>query len=218
MPKQKTEPRLSLNDIRNSGFDRQSFRERKIGNKKVYEGTTITDDFVHVGITYELDSGELSIKNTQNQQLFLGKVTNYDEFDQAMKKADEESNKLITAPKSEVGSGSKKKPASNGSSKEKPAPKKPKEEVKKETPKFKKGDKVAIAVHGAGVTSYEAYKVDRIEKDKVYLEDHEFVFGQDGEELVPEDMKPFRLGFVNKLIPKAEVPRGEISSKEWKNL
>ena len=212
MAKQKTEPRLSLEDISNTGFDRQKFREKKVGGKKVFEGTTFTDNFLHVGITYEVERGELSIKNEKNQQLFLGKVTTYEEFAKALQKADESNDNPGDTSKSE-----EKEVAKAGKIK-KSATAKPKAESKKQTPKFKKGDKVAIAVHGAGVVSYEAEKVDRIEKDRVYLKGSEMVFGQDGAEIVPDGMEEFRFGFTNILIPKAEIPSGEISLNEWKNL
>ncbi len=86
--------RLTLEDLGNPMFDKQKFVSRKVDGKKSYEGATFTDNFVLVGITYFVGSGQLSIKNTGNKQLFLGKVTTPKEFSAAMKKADKKLSKM----------------------------------------------------------------------------------------------------------------------------
>ncbi len=76
--------------------------------------------------------------------------------------------------------------------------------------KFKKNEKVAIAVHGAGVVSYEQRTVEKISEGKVYLkDDDDYVFDSKTGERVDADPSPF--GFRFRLVTKAEV-----SKKEWK--
>lgn len=92
----------------------------------------------------------------------------------------------------------------------------PKEDAEKEQgakptgKKFKKGDKVAIAVHGAGVTSYEPHIVKRISRGVVYLENNDdFVF--DANTGRRTKCEPSLFGFLFEIILKAEVP-----PSEWK--
>ena len=86
--------RLTIEDIHNPLFDKQTIVQRKVDGKSAFEWTTFTDNFVEIGLTYFLQNGLLSIKNRQNQQLFWGKVTNYGEFDKAVKKADKKHHQL----------------------------------------------------------------------------------------------------------------------------
>lgn len=92
----------------------------------------------------------------------------------------------------------------------------PKEDAEKEQAlkptgkKFKKGDKVAIAVHGVGVTSYEPHIVERIHRGVVCLEGNEgFVFDANTGWRTKCEPSPF--GFSFQLVTKAEVP-----TTEWK--
>lgn len=90
----------------------------------------------------------------------------------------------------------------------------PKETVgKKQTVvdrKFKKGDRVAIAVHGAGVTSYEPHIVEKIQRGVVYLEGNDdFVF--DSKTGWRTRCEPSPFGFSFQLVSKSEVP-----PDEWK--
>jgi hypothetical protein len=87
-----------------------------------------------------------------------------------------------------------------------------KEEVapKKQVVKFKKGDEVAIAVHGAGVTSYEKRRVEKISEGKVYLkDDDDYVFDSETGERV--DAEPSFCGFSFNLVKKEGL-----SKKDWK--
>lgn len=74
--------------------------------------------------------------------------------------------------------------------------------------KFKKGDKVAIAVHGAGVTSYEPHIIKKVRNGIVYLEDNDdFVFDSKAGRRTRCEPSPF--GFSFQLVTKAEVPQSE---------
>lgn len=86
-------PGLRIEDFRNPLFDRQRIVQRQVhtapGRKEpAYEGTTFTDNFIEVGFTYIIRTGELSIKSTDNQQLFEGKINSPENFEKALKKAD----------------------------------------------------------------------------------------------------------------------------------
>ena len=75
-------------------------------------------------------------------------------------------------------------------------------------PIFKKGDKVAIVVHGAGVTSYEPHIVEGIRRGVVYLENNDdFVFDANTGRRTKCESSPF--GFWFQIVPKTEVPVGE---------
>lgn len=91
-------PPLGIEDFRNPLFDKQRIAKRQIhvNGRKVwaYEGTTFTDNFVEVGFTYILSNGELSIVNTNNEKLFLGKIHSAEEFEKALKKADKKNDQL----------------------------------------------------------------------------------------------------------------------------
>ncbi len=74
--------------------------------------------------------------------------------------------------------------------------------------KFTKGDKVAIAVHGAGVVSYEPHIVEQIKRGVVYLKGNDdFVFDANTGKRTKCEPSPF--GFWFQIVPKAEVPAGE---------
>ncbi len=78
---------------------------------------------------------------------------------------------------------------------------------------FKKGDKVAIAVHGAGVVSYEPHTVEKIRNGVVYLEGNDdFVFDSKTGRRTCCEPSPF--GFSFQLVPKSEVPQDGPSG--WK--
>jgi len=85
---------LKLEDFQNYLFDSQRAIERKVDGKRAIEGVTFTDNFIKVGFTYYIDSGELSIKNIHNQQLFLGKISSAEDFEKAIKKADKKAHEL----------------------------------------------------------------------------------------------------------------------------
>ncbi len=65
--------------------------ERK---QKAFEGTTYTDQYIFVGFTYLCEDEILSVVNQKNQQLFLGKIKTADDFEKALKKADEKEKSL----------------------------------------------------------------------------------------------------------------------------
>ena len=92
---------LRIEDFRNPLFDRQKIFQRNVniapGKKEpAYEGTTFTDNFIEVGFTYIIRTGELSIKSTDNQQLFKGRINSSEDFEKALKKAD---RKYLTSGK-----------------------------------------------------------------------------------------------------------------------
>lgn len=90
--------RLSLDVFKNPVFDSQRPVKRRVNNRErqewAYEGVTTTDNFVKVGWSYYLSDGVLSIKNEQNQQLFLEEITKPGDFETAMKKADKKQSQL----------------------------------------------------------------------------------------------------------------------------
>jgi ribosomal protein L21E len=75
-------------------------------------------------------------------------------------------------------------------------------------PKFKKGDKVAIAVHGAGVVSYEPHIVEKVRRGVVYLADKDgFVFDANtGRRIKAKREEPDVFGFWSELLPESKVP------------
>ena len=78
----------------------------------------------------------------------------------------------------------------------------------KPKPKFKKGDKVAIAVHGAGVVSYEPHIVEAVKRGVVHLEGNDdFVF--DSTSGRRTKCEPGVFGFWFEIVPKEKVPAGE---------
>lgn len=90
---------------------------------------------------------------------------------------------------------------------EKVSPKKIDHSIKenKSKPKFKKGDKVAIAVHGAGVISYELHIVDAVRRGVVYLADNDdFVFDVNTRRRTK--CEPGVFGFWFELLPESKVP------------
>jgi hypothetical protein len=75
----------------------------------------------------------------------------------------------------------------------------------KPKPKFKKGDKVAIAVHGAGVVSYEPHVVKAVKRNVVYLEGNDSsVFDATTGRRAKCGPDPF--GFWSEIVPKEKVP------------
>ena len=90
---------LTVEDFRTPMFDRQKVLKRTVKNRKprgeeAIEGTTFTDDYNQVGFTYYLSDGELSVVNTDNKQLFLGKILTRDDFEKALKKVDNKLRRL----------------------------------------------------------------------------------------------------------------------------
>ncbi len=61
---------------------------------QVIEGATYTDGFNLVGFTYSLEDSSVTIKNTNNEVLFKGKIFTADEYEKALKKADSKQRKL----------------------------------------------------------------------------------------------------------------------------
>jgi hypothetical protein len=90
------EDKMSLKpeDFQNYLFDSQKAVERMVDGKRAIEGVTFTDNFIKVGFTYYISSGELSMKNIHNQQLFFGKIASTEDFEKAIKKADKKEHKL----------------------------------------------------------------------------------------------------------------------------
>jgi hypothetical protein len=90
------EDKMSLRpeDFQNYLFDSQRAVERMVDGKRAIEGVTFTDNFIKVGFTYYISSGELSMKNIHNQQLFFGKIASTEDFERAVKKADKKAHEL----------------------------------------------------------------------------------------------------------------------------
>ena len=66
--------------------------------------------------------------------------------------------------------------------------------------KYKKGDQVVVAVHGAGVTSYEDHEVWKVSKGQVFLVDLDFPFDAESGEYLGDTF----FGFRFTLLPVGE--------------